>query len=541
MKKQILLFGLIGFLFFLPYSVSAQELPLSVTVENQLEQTNTINLEATTGENQATADSVTTGDVVMTTDLTTVTNTTTVGSDIDFTVNELPTITPVESSSNENTNATVIVENTAVMVNEITIQAQTGENIATAGAQIDTGNIDIQVNQTNVGNTTLVGDNWHFGINSTPSDANMILPNEFEYLNNPTTVQPELRENIPALSTGSPTQSETGGEQLNTGQISIQTDIRETLNQTLLGDNWILIQINKYAPWHGTLEGWWGSVYEDESQLLAWYQFPEIAQIENQTNIQNQVLTTNNLAITANTGDNLAYDNGTIQTGEINIKVNIFNQLNTTIIGDNWYYQIINVFREFSGNIVLPKPDLYASFGDKQLKFGNQGDYIAREVTLRLFDNNGQELSSQYFAELAPNTLNSLMIAPDVKRAIIESKSFELFLDNNTAERLIITEDSMGGPQISQNLVQLARVLPEITTLTSLPKSKIISRENLPTITNQTGQSTVWTKKAILGKTAFTQLLRSSPTRSNSNWLGLFLGITALSGIWGIYKFRQGF
>ncbi|KXK07629.1 MAG: hypothetical protein UZ21_OP11001000988 [Microgenomates bacterium OLB22] len=49
---------------------------------------------------------------------------------------------------------------------------------------------------------------------------------------------------------------------------------------------------------------------------------------------------------------------GSITTGDATVTAKILNLLNTNIVGNNWYYVMVNVFGNWKGNIRFARPDL---------------------------------------------------------------------------------------------------------------------------------------------------------------------------------------
>lgn len=71
----------------------------------------------------------------------------------------------------------------------------------------------------------------------------------------------------------------------------------------------------------------------------------------------NQGTIDNIILIDASSGNNQTSSgsgNASIRTGDVNVAANVFNLLNTNIMGSNWYNLIINIFGDWSGDLVLP-------------------------------------------------------------------------------------------------------------------------------------------------------------------------------------------
>jgi hypothetical protein len=82
----------------------------------------------------------------------------------------------------------------------------------------------------------------------------------------------------------------------------------------------------------------------------------------------------NNLNVEANTGENTTSGNRSaeIETGDAIALANLVNVVNLNIIGSNFLFPIINIFKEFNGNLVLPTPESFIS----QANSGNEDNYL---------------------------------------------------------------------------------------------------------------------------------------------------------------------
>lgn len=94
----------------------------------------------------------------------------------------------------------------------------------------------------------------------------------------------------------------------------------------------------------------------------------------------NQGTIDNALTINGISGNNQATsENGnvTITTGDVNVVANIFNLLNTNITGSNWYNLIINVFGDWTGDLVLPGKEKMQMFTGSLDALGGSGASVS--------------------------------------------------------------------------------------------------------------------------------------------------------------------
>lgn len=69
----------------------------------------------------------------------------------------------------------------------------------------------------------------------------------------------------------------------------------------------------------------------------------------------NTATVANEVAVSANTGDNTASGDGSsVQTGGASAQANVFNLVNTNLTGANWFFGVINLFAQQYGDIILP-------------------------------------------------------------------------------------------------------------------------------------------------------------------------------------------
>ncbi len=230
-------------------------------------------------------------------------------------------------------------------------------------AEIDTGDAQSIVNIINNVNSNIVGDNWmqliydieglyEEDINLFEYFVNLLENADESSLNNLLEIYNENTANITnaivtGANTGNNTANDNGGDvNIDTGNVLVGANLVNIVNQNLVGNNWIFTVINVFGLWtgdlivpgKGLLEGGQGLGYSDI----------EIVN-ENNADISNEVI------VDVNTGNNVAEENNgdaSIDTGDVIAVVNIVDVVNTNIVGDNWFFLMINNMGSWSGNIL---------------------------------------------------------------------------------------------------------------------------------------------------------------------------------------------
>jgi len=349
-------------------------------------------------------------------------------------------------------------ENTATLTNNVDLLAASGQNqIVGEDGQIETGNAEAYLNLFNMVNTNLIGSDWFFGVINLFSqlEGDIILPYELQFLC-------EDNQGFSPYSTVSATNTETGdgsenqalagaetsleisnfneaevtnnisvsansGEntiigdgEIQTGNAEAQANLLNLINTNIFGSNWLLLTINNFGDWVGNLSGWWGNTLTIGKTTFAWIRLPggevtsgEVAASNENTGdgsvngalaqqtcsmeIENSNVATvsNNLNVVADTGNNsIEGESASIQTGNAEAKANLFNLINTNIIGNHWYFGVINIFNQFIGDIIFPRSDLVLNKGASQatlrpgeqvsfsLNYQNSGRLWAKDVVV---------------------------------------------------------------------------------------------------------------------------------------------------------------
>src|SRR3989338_5272290 len=325
-------------------------------------------------------------------------------------------------------------------------------------ASLTTGDAQSNVFIYNGANTTLVGDCNIFTILNLFKDqnGNIILPyelgmaelesglpaiyyqlnvqnsgddtdiNQSSSINNQTTIN---TQNSASVNNNVLTNTNTGGNDVSgilgttvvTGNASTTVKMVDMMNTTIVGDRWMMLRINILGSWTGNIIGFNGPYIRTDNYIILFFRLPAVTSSETpktETNIQNSgdrlslnqmneysnslTVNTNNNAdvinnvnVTSNTGNNdVSGLNTSLKTGDATTNVNIFNLLNTTLVGNHWYFTVINIFDNFIGDIIFPRPDLVvtktvdklqATPGEQlsyTIQYKNIGRYYAFNSTL---------------------------------------------------------------------------------------------------------------------------------------------------------------
>lgn len=394
---------------------------LSVENNNEGTVANDASVTASTGENLASENlgdaQILTGDALALANLLNLLNTNIVGSNFevlildllnrengDINLNELwklileanggDSLVLADGTTLSNLQLLVQNQNQADLVNNVNVSAGTGENQANENenVSIGTGDATALANVTNIVNTNILGSQFFFGvINVLGSfEGNLILPRPerfasqenadgsgsaviFENQN-----QAEIQDSVLASAeTGENEENDNSGNNLiQTGNAQAMANTFSLVNLNIFQNNWFFLIINNLGNWQGKIFGWQvpSSVEEpaEGSQIfeLGLNQptqgVEEDIQIEQTLPLltfqnQNQAQVENNIQAQTSTGENQANENqgnAAIRTGNARSLANLFNLVNTNILGGRWFMGLVNVLGDWSGNTIFAYPDV---------------------------------------------------------------------------------------------------------------------------------------------------------------------------------------
>lgn len=313
----------------------------------------------------------------------------------------------------------VNINNTGDITNAVVVNANTGGNNATGdGSLIETGDAYAAANVVNLLNTNIVDSNYllvsmnHFG----DYGDDIVFPNMdfFSWFLNGTGISgfsETILNNDATVNNNVDATAHTGGNALDgeggaigTGDAYSSGGATNVVNTNALGGNSLYILVRVQGDWAGEVF--------NLPEGLAWEQTPEGVAIYSagngvgsgglSTSITNKGTINNNISVTALTGENrIDGDGGLIHTGDAFAAANVFNMVNTNVIGRNWLYAAINIMGNWDGNFSFGRPDLWiggrAESPDAQIRPGspinytftvtNFGDAVAHDVKITNEDN----------------------------------------------------------------------------------------------------------------------------------------------------------
>lgn len=348
----------------------------------------------------------------------------------------------------QTTDSEIVIRNnnTADIQNDITLTSNTGNNSAinniSSGTSVTTGDAYTSLNLFTMANTNLVGNCYFYGVINLfgTQNGDIILPYELDVLNNNLTplsfgnvtnsgdsvdinqtTSTEKEAIIKNINTASVTESvsstnTTGNNSLTdtinfntlgsivTGDADSSHNVIDIINSNYVANNFFILLINRYGTWNGQVMGL------DSSYMLV----PQagnpsapnlystlitntgdfLRNTSNRTSKStvvventNNLIVDNNINLLSNTGNNEAGRfNASVNTGDAQSKANVVTMGNTNITGDNWFFAVINIFDDFIGNIIFPRPELAVSKMVDQASH-NAGDTFSYTIAYGNFGN----------------------------------------------------------------------------------------------------------------------------------------------------------
>jgi uncharacterized repeat protein (TIGR01451 family) len=164
-------------------------------------------------------------------------------------------------------------------------------------------------------------------------------------------------------STGDNTASSNGGDSvILTGNANLVVALTNTVNTNIINSDFSNFIFNLFQFFDGNIElsDLLNNSISNNNSLST----IDCLDVDN----DNTGTINNDVVIEGSTGDNTAQSqNGdaTINTGNVNVAANIFNLLNTNVIGSNWTNLIINVFDDWIGDLVLPGQNTVGEYLDQ--------------------------------------------------------------------------------------------------------------------------------------------------------------------------------
>lgn len=302
--------------------------------------------------------------------------------------------------------AAILVENinTAIIKNLASAKANSGNNhiYGALNGDINTGNAAALADIINLVNLNFVGDNWLFafinvlgqwngnlivpgqGVLKTPASGNVVLEVENDNLANVTNTAES------SVQTGGNSIENAGGAQIKTGEASAFSRIFNLINTNIVNHNWFFLLINNAGSWVGNILNW--NTNNNLFSNIFQYDFGSVSladitgQIAGFLKVKNinSAEVENTAAASANTGENSinGASSASIETGNATALSRIFNFINANIVGNNWFFALVNVFGSWNGNLEFAYPDLAISISDGRDK-AKPGETLNYIVTIR--------------------------------------------------------------------------------------------------------------------------------------------------------------
>lgn len=405
----------------------------------------------------------------------------------------------------------VVNNNEVIANNDLDIAADSGNNSIANGdptipeeivteeprSGIDTGDAVGIANLLNFFNTNIVGDNWLMAMVNIFGEwvGDLIVPGEGLMSVGPSPAYSDVivdNNNNADLNNNMFTTANTGentvlasSSGIETGLAGTSNEVKNIANTNIIKNNWFLLMVNNMGSWAGQVLNWNETTGTYDN--LYSYDFgstnPLGLSSEESSRLivanNNYATVNNNVSVDANSGRNdisAASGAADIKTGDALALAKILNFVNTNIVGSNWLFGVVNVFGQWTGDVVFAYPDLEVSISDNldnvtsgenvtyHISYKNKGEASASGVELQIelpeetdiighsgsLSRNGHSFSWST-DELQSGEDGSFTINATVnssKKSTLESavgivtSTKEIFLDNNADSDTTSVENS---------------------------------------------------------------------------------------------------
>lgn len=169
-------------------------------------------------------------------------------------------------------------------------------------------------------------------------------------------------ESVTASTGGNSAQGNAGDVQIQTGNALAYANLFNLINTNIVGTDFVILVLNLDSQ-NGDIDlnQVWKEILE-RSQSPDLQILPET--IGNLTiQVINQAEVENNVDVTASSGSNNASYNrkAMIVTGDAIALANVVNIINTNFSGTAFFFGAINILNNFTGNLILPRPEMFTS------------------------------------------------------------------------------------------------------------------------------------------------------------------------------------
>jgi len=298
--------------------------------------------------------------------------------------------------------------NDGQIINDIQVEAVSGNNRVDGANRsfIGTGNALAAANVANIMNSNIVNSNYLLLVMNSFNNwsGNLILPPSSFFSNGTnSTIKMVKNDNSATVMNNVSTTAETGdnsvsgGDRLiDTGGAFSATNLLNIANSNYVNSDRIFVLIRVIGNWTGDVySAPPGLSWERTTGGIVLYSkdMEDIAggdgccQGDTRVSNANAGSISNNVKVYALTGDNEIISNsgeGSITTGNAVASVNIFNMVNTNIVGRNWLLAMVNVFGDWNGSVAFGQPDLWiggrAELDSNPIKPGSDARYTINLV-----------------------------------------------------------------------------------------------------------------------------------------------------------------
>ena len=190
-------------------------------------------------------------------------------------------------------------------------------------------------------------------------------------------------------NTGNNVASENLGDvDLKTGDALAWLNLLNFLNTNIVGSNFelLVLDVNENSGEIDLNELWKQLQEQSSSDSVFLVGDESSSNLRLVVSNKNTADLENNVNVCVTTGDNQANQNNSaeVDTGDATALANIINMVNANILGSKFFFGIINITGQFTGNLILPRPERFLGTGDSTV--GGEGTVFENQNTASLSD-----------------------------------------------------------------------------------------------------------------------------------------------------------
>lgn len=192
-----------------------------------------------------------------------------------------------------------------------------------------------------------------------------------------------------STNTGENIASENLGDvDLKTGDALAWLNLLNFLNTNIVGSNFelLVLDVNENSGEIDLNELWKQLQEQSSSDSVFLVGDESSSNLRLVVSNKNTADLENNVNVCVTTGDNQANQNNSaeVDTGDATALANIINMVNANILGSKFFFGIINITGQFTGNLILPRPERFLGTGDSTV--GGEGTVFENQNTASLSD-----------------------------------------------------------------------------------------------------------------------------------------------------------